>query len=138
MTFRRCRGLSGRRTATIGHCNGGSIVIAGPDNRVALLQRYYRAYDTDDLQAIRSVLHEDFTFTSPEPEDDRIGQAKYFERCWPQHERITRFELLDVCAESDSAFVRYIGHAREGSPFHCVDHVEFRDDLILHIECYFG
>jgi SnoaL-like domain len=113
-------------------------VITGPESRVALLRRYYRAYETDDRGAIQSVLHEEFTFSSPEPEDDHIGLAKYFQRCWPQHERITRFDLLDVCADTDSALVRYMGHVRDGSPFHCVDHVEFKEDLIGKIDCYFG
>lgn len=75
-------------------------MITGPESRVKLLRRYYQAYETGDLGAIESVLHEKFTFSSPEPEDDRIGQAKYFQRCWPQHERITKFDLLDVCVLS--------------------------------------
>ena len=113
-------------------------MITGPESRTALLRRYYQAYETDQRGELESVLHEEFTFSSPEPEDDNIGQAKYFERCWPQHERITKFDLLDLCAESESAFVRYWGHVRDGSPWHCVDHVEFKDDLIFHIDCYFG
>jgi ketosteroid isomerase-like protein len=113
-------------------------MITGPESRMALLRRYYEAYDHDDRAALESVLHDDFTFSSPAPEDDHIGRAKYFERCWPQHERVTKFDLLDMCADSESALVRYWGHVREGSPFVCVDHVEFRDDLIARIDCYFG
>jgi ketosteroid isomerase-like protein len=113
-------------------------MIIGPEGRVALLQRYYEAYDNDDRDALEAVLHEGFTFSSPEPEDDHIGLARYFERCWPQHERVTKFDVLDLCAGSDTALVRYIGHVRSGSPFVCVDHVEFKDDLIVRIDCYFG
>jgi ketosteroid isomerase-like protein len=113
-------------------------MITGPANRIALLRRYYESYETDDREALQGVLHQDFTFSSPAPEDDRLGQVKYFQRCWPQHERITKFDLLDISAVADSALVRYIGRVREGSPFHCVDQVEFQDDLILKIECYFG
>jgi ketosteroid isomerase-like protein len=113
-------------------------VITGPEPQVALLRRYYEAYEADDRGQLEAVLDPDFTFSSPEPEDDDIGWAKYFERCWPQHERITKFELLDVCATSTVAFVRYVGRVREGSPWHCVDHVEFKAHLIGHIDCYFG
>jgi ketosteroid isomerase-like protein len=77
----------------------------GPDTRLALIESYYQAYGNSDQQAIEAVLHDDFTFTSPQ--DDRIGRAAYLQRCWPNHEYIGSFNLLDVCADDDSALIRY-------------------------------
>src|SRR5580700_6762725 len=55
---------------------------SGPEDRLALIRRYYQAYEDDDRVAIEQLLHPGFTFTSPSPDDDRIDRATYFERCW--------------------------------------------------------
>ncbi len=109
---------------------------SGPDSRLALIRRYYQAYENDDLQAIEDVLHPEFTFTSPE--DDRIDRATYLQRCWPGHERIESFSLLDVCADSDGALIRYRADVPGESGFQCVEHFEFMDELVCHVEVYFG
>jgi len=113
-------------------------VHAGPDDRLALIRRYYQAYENGDRPAIEQVLHPGFTFTSPGPGDDRIDRATYFERCWPPHERITTFALLDVCADQTGALVRYRASEFAGPGFANVERLEFRDDLIAHVEVYFG
>jgi hypothetical protein len=53
----------------------------GPDTRLALIESYYQAYGNSDQQAIEAVLHDDFTFTSPQ--DDRIGRAAYLSVAGP-------------------------------------------------------
>jgi ketosteroid isomerase-like protein len=116
---------------------------SGPDDRLALIRRYYQAYENDDRPAIEQVLHPDFTFTSPNPDDDRIGWAAYFERCWPPHEDIKSFALLDICADNEGALVRYRATQFAGPGFDSVEHFEFRDGefrdgLIAHVEAYFG
>src|ERR1700757_30576 len=111
---------------------------SGPGDRVALIRRYYKAYDNDDRPAIEQVLHPGFTFTSPSPDDDQIDRATYFERCWPPHERIKSFTLLDICADNDGALVRYRAAEFAGPGFASVEHFKFKDDLIAHVEVYFG
>jgi hypothetical protein len=112
-------------------------VQSGPEDRLALVRRYYEAYDNSDRSLMESVLHAQFTFSSPN-DDDNIGQAVYFARCWPNHSAIRHFNLLDVCADSDHALVRYHAITLEGPGFSNVEHVEFADDLISHVDCYFG
>ena len=109
---------------------------SGPSDRLDLVRRYYRAYEQDDCSAIEQVLHPDFTFTSPH--DDRIDRAAFFERCWPPHEQIQSFALLDVCADGHDALVRYRAAEFAGPGFANVEHFEFTDDLISHVEVYFG
>jgi hypothetical protein len=60
-------------------------VRSGPEDRLALIRRYYEAYDI-----------------------------------------------------SDHALIRYHASAIEGAGFSNVEHFEFRDDLISHVDCYFG
>ena len=111
---------------------------SGPDDRLALIRRYYQAYENDDRPAIERLLHPGFTFTSPSPGDDRIDRAEYFERCWPPHETIKSFTLLDVCADEDGALVRYRAGEFAGPGFANVERFEFRDGQIAHVEVYFG
>jgi ketosteroid isomerase-like protein len=111
-------------------------VQTGPDDRMALIRRYYQAYEDDDRPAIEALLHPDFTFTSPN--DDGIDRITYFERCWPPHERIEFFALLDVCADDKGALVRYRAGEYDGPGFASVEHFEFTGDQISHVEVYFG
>jgi len=110
---------------------------SGPEDRLALIRRYYDAYENDDRPAIERLLHSEFTFTSPN-DDDRIDQTVYFDRCWPNHERITSFTLLDACADNTAALVRYRASERNGPGFGNVEHFEFTDGLISHVEVFFG
>lgn len=110
---------------------------SGSEDRLALIRRYYQAYDKGDRSLMESTLHAQFTFSSPN-DDDNIDQALYFARCWPNHEAIRHFDLLDICADADHALIRYHANTFEGSGFSNVEHFEFRDDLISHVDCYFG
>jgi hypothetical protein len=109
---------------------------SGPEERLALIRRYYEAYENDDRQAIDGLLHTSFTFSSPL--DDRIDRSTYFDRCWANHERIESFALLDIYADSGSALIRYRAHEYDGPGFANVEQFEFTDDLVSHIEVYFG
>jgi ketosteroid isomerase-like protein len=109
---------------------------SGPEDRLTLIRRYYRAYEHDDRPGIEQLLHPDFTFTSPN--DDRIDRAAYFERCWPPHERIESFTLLDICADAEGALVRYRAAELTGPGFGNVEYFEFTGDQISHVDVYFG
>jgi ketosteroid isomerase-like protein len=113
-------------------------VQSGPIDRLALVRRYYQAYEDDDRPVIEQLLHPGFTFTSPSPDDDGIDRATYFERCWPPHESIKSFALLDVCADDSGALIRYRAAEFAGAGFANVERFEFRDDQIVHVEVYFG
>jgi ketosteroid isomerase-like protein len=114
----------------------GGHVQSGPADLLALVRRYYQAYENDDRSAIEQLLQPDFTFTSPQ--DDRIDRAAYFERCWPPHERIVSFTLFDVCADAHGALVRYRAAESAGPGFANVEHFEFAGDRISHVDVYFG
>jgi hypothetical protein len=108
----------------------------GPAARHDLVRRYYRAYDESDRAAMQAVLHPGFTFSSPL--DDRIDIEHYFARCWPGHEQIERFVLLDVAASPADAIVRYEAITYDGSTFSNIERFEFAEELIQHIDVFFG
>ena len=56
-----------------------------------LIRKYFAAYRTNDRKLMEDGLTDDFTFTSPY--DDAIEKATYFERCWPNSERIREHEI---------------------------------------------
>lgn len=91
----------------------------GPEDRLALIRCYYEAYDDGDRSLIESVLHAEFTFSSPN--DDDIDQATCFARCWPNHETIRQFNLLDLCADGGYGLVRYHASTLDGSGFSNVE-----------------
>jgi hypothetical protein len=82
--------------------------------------------------------HRTTTTTRLPSQDDRIKRAEYLQRCWPGHQRIASFDLLDVCADDDSALIRYREDVPGEPGFQCVEHFEFTDDLVSHVEVYFG
>jgi SnoaL-like protein len=112
-------------------------VQSGPEDRLALIRSYYESYETGDRGRNESVLHPQFTFSSPNG-DDNIDLETYFERCWPNHSTIKHFDLLNVYAEVDEAVIRYRGTTVDGSQFGNIEYFVFRDNLIAHIDCHFG
>ena len=109
---------------------------SGPEDRLAVIGRYYHAYENDDRSGIEALLHPEFTFSSPD--DDRIDRAAYLDRCWPNHERIVSFTLEDACADASDALIRYRAGEVSGPGFANVEHFEFTDGLISHVDVYFG
>jgi ketosteroid isomerase-like protein len=114
----------------------GASMEVGPQDRIDLVRRYYASYEKDDRDALDAAVTPSFTFTSPL--DDRIDRDAFFARCWPMHERITSFTLLDVCADESHALVRYLGAMNDGSEFSNAEHLEFVDDAIEHIDVFFS
>jgi ketosteroid isomerase-like protein len=106
---------------------------------VDIVRRCFRAYVEDDRAALEAIVADAFAFTSPR--DNRIDRATYFARCWPNHERITGFELLRVIAHEDIVIVTYEGRSVRDHRDHRFRNTEIfrlRDDKIVEIEVYFG
>lgn len=105
-------------------------------DRTELIRTYYHGYETDQRDLVENVVSDGFTFTSPR--DDRIDRATYFAKCWPGHEQLRCFRLLQVTCDGDHALVRYQAVRYDGTSFENVEHFEFRDDHVTHIDVYFG
>jgi len=106
------------------------------ERNVALARACYEAYVTKDRSAIEALIAADFHFTSPL--DHRISRATYFERCWPNSERIEGFRFIHMVPDGDRIFVTYEGRAVTGREFRNTEILTFRDDQLVEVEVYFG
>src|SRR6059058_4126804 len=72
-------------------------------DRLQVVRDSYGAYESGDRQVIERCLTDDFVFYSPA--DAGIDRATYFERCWPNAERIDAFEFKRLVEAGDEVVV---------------------------------
>ena len=102
---------------------------------VAIARAAYEAYAAKDLTAIQKLIADDFHFTSPL--DNRIDRATYFARCWPNSDRTTGFDFINLVPDRNRVFVTYEGRAN-GRKFRNTEIVSVRNNQIVDVEVYFG
>jgi hypothetical protein len=100
------------------------------------VRRYYRAYETDDVDVIEELLTDDFSFTSPQ--DDHIDRARYLSKCWPGHENIRAFHIERIFERPDEALVMYQCEPISDPPFRNVEFLRFQKGQIKEVVVYFG
>ncbi|MBC5825670.1 MAG: nuclear transport factor 2 family protein [Candidatus Eremiobacteraeota bacterium] len=96
----------------------------------------YRAYEAGDRSLIEKHLAEDFTFYSPA--DVGIDRARYFERCWPNAERIKAFDFKRLVEAGDEVIVTYESTKLDGHRFRNTEILTFEGDKVCKVEVYFG
>jgi ketosteroid isomerase-like protein len=118
------------------HDFGLTYVRAAPD-RLALARASYGAYETGDRSVLEDLLADDFVFSSPP--DPKLDRAAYFERCWPNHERLRSFayERLEEIA-NDEVLVTYVAERTDGTRFRNTEVLRFARDKLVRAEVYFG
>ena len=75
------------------------------NTRSDLVRRLFEAFFAGDRATVDALLSPDYRFSSID--DPGIDKAAYFERCWPNHERLRDVELTTVIESGDDVFVRY-------------------------------
>lgn len=70
---------------------------------ITVAHKAYQAYVAKDRAAIEAIIGDEFHFTSPL--DNNIDRQTYFDRCWPNSERIAGFEFVYLISDSTRAFV---------------------------------
>lgn len=101
-----------------------------------VVRECYAAYETKDRAALENLLTDDFTFTSPV--DDHISRARYFERCWPNSEHLSKFDLKDLFVDGNHVCVRYDARTTTGATFGNVEFFTLVGEKISQVEVYFG
>jgi len=101
-----------------------------------LVRKIFDTYRTGDKQALEALLSDDFTFTSPR--DNHIDRAAYFERCWPNRDKIRSRHIEDVFVEGNAAFVRYQRELTNGAIFRNTEYMRVDGPHIKEVEVYFG
>ena len=110
--------------------------MKGRDDEVAIARAAYEAYMRKDRAAIEELIAEDFHFTSPL--DNRIERAAYFKYCWPNSEKIKRFDFINLVAHGDRVFVTYEAQGTEGDVFRNTEIITVRRGQLVEVEVYFG
>ena len=100
------------------------------------IRSYFGAYKSKDRKVLEDGLADDFTFTSAY--DDAIDKATYFERCWPNSERIRSHIIEKIFEQGDEAFVLYKCITNDGKEFRNTEFFTFDGDRVKRVDVYFG
>jgi ketosteroid isomerase-like protein len=107
-----------------------------PADRLQIARDCYGAYESGDRSILEERLTEDYTFYSPP--DPGIDRVTYFERCWPNAERIEAFEFKRLVEIGDEVLVTYESTKTDGNRFRNTEIQTFDGDKICRTEVYFG
>jgi ketosteroid isomerase-like protein len=100
------------------------------------IRRYFAAYKAKTRKVVEDELAEDFTFTSPY--DDAIDRATYFERCWPNSDRIKSIDIEKISESGNDVFVLYRVVNQDGDEFRNTELFSFERDRLRKIQVFFG
>jgi ketosteroid isomerase-like protein len=106
-------------------------------NAPDVVRRFYRAFFARDRDAAEALMSDDFTFSSPR--DDHIGRAAYFQRCWPNSERLDQFQEEQLAVLGNETFLRYTARrVADGVRFRNVENIRVVGGKITSVDVYFG
>jgi ketosteroid isomerase-like protein len=106
------------------------------DSTVAIVRAVFEAYATKDRSALEPLIAPDFHFTSPL--DNRIDRTVYFERCWPNSERLEGFDFIHLAPDGDRVFATYNARTLGGRRFRNTEILTLRGGQVIEVEVYFG
>ena len=106
----------------------------GPNGKAVMA--FYTAFEKKDWNLIQQFLAVGFTFSSPL--DDHINLTSFKERCWPNCDKIKKFDISEFVVNGDEAFVITNGWTTDGKLFRNSDYFTFKDGKITTYECFFG
>ena len=101
-----------------------------------VVRKIFAAYESKDRKSIEDLLTDDFTFSSPL--DDHIDRATYFERCWPNSEKIKAFTIEKFFRQGDEVFVRYVSELYNGALLRNTEFFRVKGGKIAEVDVYFG
>jgi ketosteroid isomerase-like protein len=110
--------------------------MPGDINNIGIVRAVFQAYSAKDRSALEPLIAADFHFTSPL--DNRIDRAVYFERCWPNSERLEGFDFIHLVPDGDRVYVTYEASAVGGRRFRNTELLTLRGGQVVAVEVYFG
>jgi ketosteroid isomerase-like protein len=103
-----------------------------------IIRKWYAAWVNKDLGTFNMLLADNFTFSSAAG-DDHISKSTFKTRCWDtQVEFIEHVDLERVITGAGDAFVKYLGHTKNGKSFRNVEYFRIKNGKFESLECYFG
>jgi ketosteroid isomerase-like protein len=125
-------------SALLAGVEGASAQASDQSTNAAVVRKWYKSWETRDWDTTGAFLTDDFTFTSPTP-DDHISKAAFKKNCWEtQIDFIKSFDLELLMAQGDDVLAKYLCHVKGGKSFRNVEYHRLRNQQIASIECYFG
>ena len=103
---------------------------------ISIVRASYEAYERKDRSAIEALIADDFHFSSPL--DNRLDRKTYFERCWPNSQRIAAFDFIHIVRDGERVFVTYEARNVDGTRFRNTELLTIRGHQIAEVEVYFG
>ncbi len=103
---------------------------------VSIARASYEAYERKDRSGIEALIADDFHFSSPL--DNRLDRKTYFERCWPNSQRIAAFDFIHIVRDGERVFVTYEARNVDGARFRNTELLTIRGHQIVEVEVYFG
>jgi ketosteroid isomerase-like protein len=101
-----------------------------------LVRAMFAAFMAGDRAVAEALLADDFTFTSPY--DHAIDRTAYFDRCWPNSDRLASQVIERIFVEGNEAFVLYRCDTVDGRTFRNTEFFTFAGDRIASIDVFFG
>jgi ketosteroid isomerase-like protein len=109
----------------------------GKIDTLQIVRRYFEAYEAKDEAALRSLLSDDFAFSSPR--DNRIDKETYIRRCWPFSDQVEAFHIEKLVGNGNEAFVQYECEPKSGARFRNMEHFSVDDNnKVKEVVVYFG
>jgi ketosteroid isomerase-like protein len=102
-----------------------------------IVRACFASYLAQDRDQAERLIAEGFVFTSPQ--DDHIGRADYFDRCFPTADRLRSQRLLQVVpGDGDDVFVMYAYELLNGDTHRNTEVITVRDGRIAEVQVFFG
>jgi ketosteroid isomerase-like protein len=105
-------------------------------DNVQVVRRLRIAFDEQDAAAARTLLADDFRFTSPQ--DDHIDRDAWMRDCFPTADHFVQSHLSEVGAIGDVVFSRYDYTLADGTRWRNMEAAIVRDGQVHEVEVYFG
>ena len=102
-----------------------------------IIRSYFGGFVKKDWNQVAAQLDDNFTFTSPAP-DDHINIAQFKAECWPQAEHIKEFEFVKIVDLGEEALAIMQVITTDNKLLRNVEYFHFKNDKILSIEVFFG
>jgi hypothetical protein len=103
---------------------------------LTLARALYGAYASGQRATVEHMLSDNFEFFSQA--DPGIDRERYFERCWPNSERIDGYHFERLLAFGQEVFVTYESTRTDGTRFRNTEVLTFAKGKLRRAEVYFG
>jgi ketosteroid isomerase-like protein len=105
-------------------------------DNVQIVRRLRTAFEEQDATTARSLLADDFRFTSPQ--DDHIDREAWMRTCFPSAGHFAQSHLSEVGAHGDLVFSRYDYTLADGTHWRNMEAAVVQGGQVHEVEVYFG